>query len=724
MRALRRATAMKQYSRFQKGRFAVLFSGWAKPRTTTIRQSVLFAFLATAVFCGGSALAKESKIVAIAENKSKQPRSEARAAQPVVTDNNTRSIYRILPPQKALAASPQFVVIDDFNSPEWKNARGGIWHLRNTTAKQVRVNRVREDARNPRAGTSLQLDFNLPKSKEMIFKSSLEKLDVSQADLLVFSCKFSFEKQPGFSGSVRLALEDWRAKRRVIDITASCSNGRSWSEVAFRRDAFPDLDWDQLNSISFVVVSGPQAAQGKLQIDELAFYGANEVFFESHLDNLRGFPKTIFSEIRRSQLQKIKEDKLLLKEIATDTWKYFEAAQNRENSLIVDHIRLGDAPLASDYTSPTNIAMDLMSVVAAEKMKLISRADAIARLSEKLRQVEKLRRWKNLYYNFYETTKLGVTRGFISSVDNGWLGIALVVVRQAMDRELYREATKILNRMDFGEFLDYENNQLSLGFDSERNELVQTHYGMLVSEARATSLFGIGKGDLPEDHWWSLYRTPPASWTWQSQKPKGGMVDNGSAQYFQGYYKYGELKIVPSWGGSLFEFLMPTLVLDEKNYAAKSLGANNLNALKAQIDFALNRQKYSIWGLSPAATTNGRTWKYGEYGVKEIGVKGYPDHGVVTPHVSFLALNVSDKDAISNIRKMLDMKMYGEYGFYDSIQVKTGKVNTQYLALDQGMSFLAIANYLEQGYIQKLFQQDEIGQKALELLKKESFFES
>ena len=67
--------------------------------------------------------------------------------------------------------------------------------------------------------------------------------------------------------------------------------------------------------------------------------------------------------------------------------------------------------------------------------------------------------------------------------------------------------------------------------------------------------------------------------------------------------------------------------------------------------------------------------------------------------------------------------MYGEYGFYDSIQVKTGKVNTQYLALDQGMSFLALANYLEKGYIQKLFQQDPIGQKAAELWKSESFFE-
>ncbi len=653
--------------------------------------------------------------------KAPKKQAETRIATAVVTDK-ANSLYRIVSPQKSLAASPQFVLIDDFNSPEWKNARGGIWHLRQAAGKNIQVRRVSEDARNPLSGSSLQLNFNLPKSKEMTFMSSLDKLDVSQADLLLFSCKLSFDAKTPFRGSLRMVIEDWRAKTMVVDITASCSENQTWNEVALKRETFSDLDWDQLNNISFVLVSGPQEAKGKLQVDELAFYGANEVFFESHLDNLKGFPKTIFAETRRESLLKIKDDKVLLREIANDTWKYFQAAQNRDNSLIVDHIRVGDAPLASDYTSPTNIAIDLMSVVAAEKMKLISRAEALERLSEKLRKIEKLRRWKNLYYNFYETTKMGVTRGFISSVDNGWLGIALVVVRQAMGRELYREATKILNRMDFGEFLDYENNQLSLGFDSERNDLVSTHYGMLISEARVTSFLGIGKGDLPEEHWWSLYRTPPSAWSWQSQKPKGHDVEHAGHAYFQGYYQYDDIKIVPSWGGSLFEFLMPTLVLDEKNQAKQSFGINNFNAVQVQKDYALKKQKYPIWGLSPAATTNGRTWKYGEYGVKAMAVKGYPDLGIITPHVSFLALNVAPADAIENIRKMLKIKMYGEYGFYDSIQIKEQKVNTQYLALDQGMSFLALTNFLEDGYIQKLFQQDPISQKAAALWKEEKFF--
>ena len=107
-----------------------------------------------------------------------------------------------------------------------------------------------------------------------------------------------------------------------------------------------------------------------------------------------------------------------------------------------------------------------------------------------------------------------------------------------------------------------------------------------------------------------------------------------------------------------------------------------------------------------------------------MGVKGYPDQGIVTPHAGFLALNVAPAEAIANIRKLLKLKMYGEYGFYDSVDIKTKKANTQYLALDQGMSFLALTNFLEDDYLQKLFHSDPVGQKAEGLWKQETFFEA
>ena len=113
---------------------------------------------------------------------------------------------------------------------------------------------------------------------------------------------------------------------------------------------------------------------------------------------------------------------------------------------------------------------------------------------------------------------------------------------------------------------------------------------------------------------------------------------------------------------------------------------------------------------------------YGEYGIKKLGVKGYPDRGVITPHASFLALDSLPKDAIKNIRKLLTFDIYGEYGFYDSITFPSERVNTQYLVLDQGMVLIPIANYLKNGVIQEYFYKDPVGKRSKELLEQEDFF--
>ena len=297
-----------------------------------------------------------------------------------------------------------------------------------------------------------------------------------------------------------------------------------------------------------------------------------------------------------------------------------------------------------------------------------------------------------------------------------------MVVRQAFPGEIARKATILLDRFHFQEFLDPDTNHLAIGYDLERQSLTPYHYGMLVTEARAMSLYGIGKGDLPPEHWWYLYRTAPDAWEWQTQKPQGKMVEHDKISYFQGYYKDGGKKFVPSWGGSLFEFLMPTMVLREQKFAPKGLGLNDKIVTELQRHYALQEKKYPVWGISPSATADGRRWMYGEYGVKKLGVKGYSDKGVITPHASFLALDALPKDAIRNIRKLLTFGIYGEYGFYDTISFPSKKVNTQYLALDQGMVLIPIANYLKKGVIQEYFHKDPVGKKAKELLGQEDFF--
>jgi hypothetical protein len=396
---------------------------------------------------------------------------------------------------------------------------------------------------------------------------------------------------------------------------------------------------------------------------------------------------------------------------------------DRKTQLPVDHVRVEEPGGVGSYTTPTNLAMYFLACVSAYELGIISKKEARDRALRTLETLRLMKRWKGFYYNFYHTGNLQVTREYISTVDSGWLAVAWVILRQAFPKELGDLASRFLKEVDFYEFYDPNIGQLQLGFDEAAGDFSPYHYGLLATEARATSFVGIGKGDLPREHWWFIYRTPPKAWSWQNQIPEGKDKDIEGTTVFEGHYNYQGKKFVPSWGGSLFEFLMPALVMKEKELAPKGLGLNNRIATEIHIDYALNRQGYPVWGISPAAISSGRHWRYVEFGIKYLGVKGYRDEGVISPYAAFLALDTLPEHAIDNLRRMLELyPIYGEYGFYDSVNVRTGRVNTQYLALDQGMILAALANYLRQGVLKEHFHRDEVGQKAESLLGAEELF--
>ena len=228
------------------------------------------------------------------------------------------------------------------------------------------------------------------------------------------------------------------------------------------------------------------------------------------------------------------------------------------------------------------------------------------------------------------------------------------------------------------------------------------HYGVFYAEPRAASYMAIARGDVPEEHWFSgPIRTFPVHYSWQSQTPKNrvektvlGHTVNG------GYYEWKDLQYVPSWGGSAFEALMPTVVLNEKELAPEGLGANNAVHALGQYRYATEELNQPVWGMSPCSVPGGT---YAEYGAKAFGIKGYKP-GVVTPHASVLTLEYVPKEAVANLRKMIELyDIYGEYGFYDSVDIESGKVARKYYALDQGMILVAINNYLGDGPIRRRF---------------------
>jgi hypothetical protein len=109
--------------------------------------------------------------------------------------------------------------------------------------------------------------------------------------------------------------------------------------------------------------------------------------------------------------------------------------------------------------------------------------------------------------------------------------------------------------------------------------------------------------------------------------------------------------------------------------------------------------------------------------VRGLGARGY-DAGAVTPHAAALALGVTPEAAMASLRALAERyDIYGEYGFYDAVEPRSGTVAYKYLALDQSMLFIALANYLNDHCVQKRFASDPIVRKVLPIIGEENFFD-
>jgi hypothetical protein len=413
--------------------------------------------------------------------------------------------------------------------------------------------------------------------------------------------------------------------------------------------------------------------------------------------------------------------------VARDAWKALDALTDRENGLPIDHVRFTKTSTAitdariGDYASGTNIGLNLIDVAAAEELHFVSRSEAIDKIRRVLDTLQHLETYRGLFFNYYDTTSLERTSNFLSFVDSSWLAAGLMVVRMTFP-ELHAPCTRLITQMDFRSFYDPATGQVSHGFYVNPLARSPYDYGMLYTEARLGSFIAIGKGDIPEEHWFAMARTLPADCAGQTQTPKGIRIETVHGYEFPaGYYEWDGRRYVPSWGGSMFEALMPTLVLDEVQHAPKNLGANDQAHALVQQRYALDELGYPVWGISPSASPVGD--KYAEYGVKVLGARGYAA-GAVTPHASALALSVTPEAALANLHALAERyDIYGEYGFYDAVEPLSGAVAYTYLSLDQSMLFIAMANYLGDHCVQKRFASDPIAQKALPIIAPEAFFE-
>ena len=423
-----------------------------------------------------------------------------------------------------------------------------------------------------------------------------------------------------------------------------------------------------------------------------------------------------------------RDDREFLWRVARDTWRGLSALRDRENGLPVDHVRFAPGSVdpaqaeIGDYTSVSTVGLYAVAIVAARELGFIDDTETVARLRQTLGTLRELETWGSMFFNYYDTTTLERTSEFLSFIDSAWLTAGAMVVRSTFP-DLTQEVTERIQGRNHRFFYDESRGLMSHGYYVDQGRRSRNHYGVFYTEARLGSLVAIGKGDVPELHWYKMTRTPPAGGQAPLRvAPKPKRLSNGY-EVFAGLCGWRDQLYVPSWGGSLFEALMPSLLLDEQALAPRSLGRNGRIHVHVQRRYALEELGYPVWGMSPSMAPGApRASAYREYGVPVLGVLGYPAL-VVTPHAVALALPFEPEAATANLRRLAELyPVYGAYGFYDAVDPRSGEVVPAYLTLDQSMLFIALTNHLKDGVIQRRFAADPIAARALPLLPVEDFF--
>ncbi|MDD4879361.1 MAG: CIA30 family protein, partial [Candidatus Omnitrophica bacterium] len=374
------------------------------------------------------------------------------------------------------------------------------------------------------------------------------------------------------------------------------------------------------------------------------------------------------------------EDTKYLYQLAKDTWECMDHYVSPATGFPFD------TDQKPDGTNTTNIGLYLASLSVAAEMGLIPKDKALKKAEAAVDSLSKLQHWKGFFINTVNVFgDVRASEGGNAISDFNKLPAGLILVKQEFP-ELSQKCAMLLGRMDWSQFYDPGSKTVYGGFDVVKGEVLKWPLDLLATDSRLGVFFMVASGGAPPEVWDRLSRATEEH--------------------------YGLNILKPSWyGGGIFMQGICGLFLDERQAEA---GRSMADFAYAQMLFARDIDS-PVWGWSSCYSPWNMYLGWG-------GLRG----NVITPHASALAAIYYPNKVAKNLRALEKYGLRQEFdllnakypfGFRDSVDIDTGQTYKGYVtALDQGMLFLSLANYLEDGIAWRLFEQDTTVKKGKRLL--------
>ena len=456
-------------------------------------------------------------------------------------------------------------------------------------------------------------------------------------------------------------------------------------------------------------------------------------------------------------------DRALFRATARRTWSYFETFVTAEDGWLPpdNYQETGSASPVARRTSPTNVAMYLLSSVAAHDLGYLTTSALIERIDRTLTTLESLERYRGHFLNWYDTsTREPLRPEYVSTVDSGNLAAVLMAIAQALEA-LVREPQTAQQRLegvsdtrDVLESLTPETGDDERAFWTSALERAKADADTGVPDGAAAALTALAAratrlADATDFSFLYDRRRRMFAIGYRLADADGpGRVDNAFYDLLASEARlasfvaiakgdvpqhhwfqlgrpvtsvHGRATLI-SWGGTVFEYLLPLVLM--RSFAGTLLDQSCRASVRRQMDYA--RDRGIPWGMSESAyavTDRAGTYQYRAFGVPGLGLKrGLEDDLVVAPYATALAGLVNPAEAAANMRRLMRAGAMGRYGFYESLDYgdrtpfsvdaaelpkRSGpEIVRAFFSHHQGMSLVALTNVVRRDVFVTRFHAD------------------